>query len=197
MATTLNGKKVAILVDNGFEQVEMTEPRKALRDAGANAILISPNEQIVQGMQSDKPGDSFAVDVTLANAKADEYDALVLPGGVANPDKLRVNPQAIAFIKAFFDAGKPIAAICHGPWTLIEVGAAKGRRMTSWPSLKTDLTNAGATWVDEEVVTDRGLTTSRKPSDIPAFNKKMIKEIAEGKHGERLSRGAAQRAMSA
>ncbi len=139
-------------------------------------------------MQHDKDGDSFPVDVLLKKADPDDYDALMLPGGVANPDKLRMNPDAVKFVKSFVDAGKPIAAICHGPWTLIETGVTEGRTMTSWPSLKTDLRNAGANWVDREVVVDHGLVTSRKPQDIPAFNKKMIEEFSEGNHGPGLSR---------
>jgi protease I len=178
----LNGKKVAILVEEGFEQVEMTEPRKALEQQGAGTDLISPKSGKVAAFQHDKRGDEFDVDVPLDQATADDYDALVLPGGVMNPDKLRMNPQAVQFVKSFVDSGKPIAAICHGPWTLIEAGAVRGRRMTSYPSLKTDLKNAGAQWSDEEVVTDRGLVTSRKPDDLPAFNRKMVEEIAEGIH---------------
>jgi protease I len=188
MSTQLNGKRIAILVENGFEQVEMTEPRQALKSAGAQPDLISPQQKEVQGMQHDEKGDSFPVDIPLKKANPDDYDALLLPGGVANPDKLRNNPDAVKFVKSFVDAGKPIAAICHGPWTLIEAGATKGRTMTSWPSLKTDLRNAGANWVDQEVVVDRGLVTSRKPQDIPAFNRKMIEEFAEGNHGPGLSR---------
>jgi protease I len=182
----LNGKRIAILVNNGFEQVEMTEPRKALEAAGAQAELISPQDRTVQGMQHAERGDSFSVDVALKKANPDNYDGLVLPGGVANPDHLRANPDAVKFVKSFIDAGKPVAAICHGPWTLIETGVAKGRTMTSWPSLKTDLRNAGANWVDQEVVVDRGLVTSRKPEDIPAFNRKMIEEFGEGHHGRGL-----------
>jgi protease I len=192
----LQGKKVAILVANGFEQVEMTGPREALERAGAEAELISPEKGEVQGFNHDEAGDSFEIDVPLDEATPDDYDALLLPGGVANPDKLRMNPKAVSFVKAFVDAGKPIAAICHGPWTLIEAGAAKGRKMTSWPSLKTDLLNAGANWVDEQVVTDRGMVTSRKPDDLPAFNRKMIEEFAEGNHGPGLS-GHAERGASA
>jgi protease I len=187
MSSELNGKRIAILVENGFEQVEMTEPRQALEDAGAQADLISPEDQEVMGMEHEEPGDSFTVDVSLKSANPDNYDGLMLPGGVANPDKLRMNPDAVKFVKSFVDAGKPIAAICHGPWTLIEAGAAKGRTMTSWPSLKTDLRNAGANWVDKEVVVDRGVVTSRKPDDIPAFNEKMIEEFREGNHGPGLS----------
>jgi protease I len=190
----LKGKKVAILVANGFEQVEMTEPRKALEEAGAETELISPEDGKVLGAQHDQPGDKFDVDVALSEANPDDYDALLLPGGVANPDTLRMTPEAVRFVGAIYDAGKPIAAICHGPWTLIEVGATRGRTMTSWPSLKTDLRNAGANWVDREVVVDRGLVTSRKPADIPAFNRKMIEEFREGNHGPRLSQGASQHA---
>jgi protease I len=182
MNNDLNGKKVAILVENGFEQVEMTAPREALDQAGAETDLISPQEKKVKGWDSTRWGRSFKVDLPLAEAKAGDYDALLLPGGVMNPDKLRMNPQAVEFVKSFVEAGKPIAAICHGPWTLIETGAVKGRRMTSWPSLKTDLRNAGADWTDEEVVVDNGLVTSRKPSDIPAFNQKMMEEFGEGAH---------------
>lgn len=183
----LSGKKVAILVEEGFEQVEMTEPRKALEQQGAGTDLVSPRKGKVTAFQHDKRGDEFDVDVPLDQATPDDYDALVLPGGVMNPDKLRMNPQAVNFVKSFVDSGKPIAAICHGPWTLIEAGGVRGRRMTSYPSLKTDLKNAGAQWSDEEVVTDRGLVTSRKPDDIPAFNRKMVEEIAEGIHDGKRS----------
>jgi protease I len=186
----LSGRKIAILVDNGFEQVEMTGPRQALEQAGAGTDLVSPQDQQVRAAKHDQPGDQFPVDVPLAQANPDDYDALVLPGGVANPDHLRMNPDAVSFVKAFIDSGKPIAAICHGPWTLIEAGAVRGRTMTSWPSLRTDLTNAGANWVDREVVTDHGLVTSRKPDDLPAFNAKMIEEFAEGLHGAGLASGA-------
>lgn len=194
----LNGKKVAILVADGFEQVEMTEPRKALDDAGAHTELISPNDEKVRGWQHTEWGDSFDVDVPLTEAKPESYDALVLPGGVMNPDKLRINTAAIDFIRAFVAAGKPIAAICHGPWTLIEAGAVNDREMTSYPSIKTDLINAGARWVDREVVADNGLVTSRKPDDIPAFNRKMIEEFAEGVHSPQGSQaGKQQQAASA
>ena len=171
---TLGGKKVAILVADGFEQVELTEPRQALEDAGAQTKIVSPATEHVQGWHHFDKGDNFRVDVPLISAKAEDFDALLLPGGVANPDQLRANTMAVDFVKAFFDAGKPVAAICHGPWTLIEAGAARGRKMTSWPSIKTDLINAGAEWVDQEVVSEQGLVTSRKPKDIPAFNVKMI-----------------------
>ncbi len=179
---TLAGKKVAILVADGFEQVEMTEPRRALDEAGARTSLVSPAQGQVQGWRHFDKGDRFPVDVRLGEASAAQYDALLLPGGVANPDQLRMIPEAVAFVRAFFDAGKPVAAICHGLWPLIDAGVVAGRTVTSWPSLKTDLTNAQATWVDEEVVTDNGLVTSRKPDDIPAFNRKMIEEFAEGVH---------------
>ena len=180
----LEGKKVAILVADGFEQVELTEPRKALDEAGAITQVVSPVQGQVQGFNHDKPGDKIAVDVPLASADPSHYDALLLPGGVANPDSLRIIPEAVKFVKAFFEAEKPVAAICHGPWTLIEAGVVKGVTLTSWPSLQTDLRNAGANWVDEEVVTDKGLVTSRKPDDIPAFSKKIIEEFAEGRHAD-------------
>ena len=185
MAGELKGKKVAILVADGFEQVELTEPRKALDDAGAETELISPAKKEVKGWNHTDWGDKFKVDQHLDAADPTEYDALLLPGGVMNPDKLRMNAKAVEFVKHFIDSGKPIAAICHGPWTLIEAGGVQGRTLTSWPSLRTDLQNAGANWVDEEVVTDRGLVTSRKPDDIRAFNKKMIEEFAEGAQRER------------
>ncbi len=178
----LTRRKVAILVADGFEQVELIEPRKALDAAGATTHLISPAEGQVQGFNHDTPGDKLPVDLPLSGADPSAYDALLLPGGVSNPDKLRVIPEAVSFVKAFFEAGKPVAAICHAPWTLIEAGVVKGVTLTSWPSLQTDLRNAGATWVDQEVVTDQGLVTSRKPDDIPAFSKKIIEEFAEGKH---------------
>jgi protease I len=185
MSNQLNGKKIAILVDNGFEQVEMTEPRKALEEAGAGTDLVSPQAQQVKGWNHTDWGEQFPVDVPLSSADPEDYDALVLPGGVMNPDHLRQNTQAVDFVRAFVQSGKPIAAICHGPWTLIEAGAVKGREMTSYPSIRTDLKNAGARWVDREVVTDNGIVTSRKPADIPAFNKKMIEEFAEGIHQRR------------
>ncbi len=187
----LDGKKVAILVADGFEQVELTGPREALDAAGAKTQVVSPVQGQVQGFHHDKPGDKVAVDVALDSADPDDYDALLLPGGVANPDNLRTIPQAVEFVKSFFEAGKPVAAICHGPWTLIEAGVVKGVTLTSWPSLQTDLRNAGATWVDEEVVTDRGLVTSRKPDDIPAFSKKIIEEIAEGRHADQRQKALA------
>jgi protease I len=177
----LNGLKVAILVTDGFEQVEMTEPRKALDKAGAETQLVSPKDGQVKAWNFTEWGDTFPVDMPLDSARPEEFDALLLPGGVINPDTLRALPEAVAFSKAFFDAGKPVASICHGPWTIIEAGAARGRRLTSWPSLKTDLKNAGAEWVDQEVVVDQGLVTSRKPDDIPAFNPEMIKQFASAR----------------
>ena len=170
----LNGMKVAILVADGFEQVELTEPKRALEEQGAETRIVSPAKAEVQGWKHFDHADKFRVDVPLDQADADDFDALLLPGGVANPDQLRANPKAVQFVRAFFEAGKPVAAICHGPWTLIEAGAAKGRTITSWPSLQTDLRNAGANWVDQEVVVDRDLVSSRKPADIPAFNRQMI-----------------------
>jgi protease I len=178
----LDGKRVAILVAEGFEQAEMVGPRKALEEAGAETFIVSPANDEVQGWNHFDKAERFHVDVPVDQASADDYDALLLPGGVMNPDKLRMNPKAVAFVRTFVNAGKPIASICHGPWTLIEAGAVNGRKMTSWPSLQTDLKNAGARWVDEECVVDNGIVTSRKPDDIPAFNKKMIEEFAEGRH---------------
>jgi protease I len=182
MAEQLRGKRIAALVDDGFEQSELLEPKKALEEAGATVDIVSPQAFRVKGWQHSDWGQGVTVDHQVDAANADEYDALLLPGGVMNPDKLRANAGAVRFVKSFVDAGKPIAAICHGPWTLIETGATKGRRMTSWPSLATDLRNSGAQWVDEECVVDNGLVTARKPDDIPAFNEKMIEEFAEGPH---------------
>jgi protease I len=182
MADELRGKKIAALVDNGFEQSELLEPKKALEQAGAEVHVVSPQNGEVKGWQHTDWGEKVKVDRDLGAARAADYDGLLLPGGVMNPDHLRANSQAVAFVREFVTANKPIAAICHGPWTLIEAGAVKGRRLTSWPSLKTDLTNAGASWFDQEVIVDRGLVTSRKPDDIPAFNRKMIEEFAEGVH---------------
>ncbi len=178
----LNGKTVAILVADGFEQVELTEPRDALRDAGAETHVVSPADGKVKGWRHGQWGDEIDVDVPLADARADDYDALVLPGGQMNPDNLRVVEAAVAFTRSFFEQGKPVAAICHGPWTLIEADVVRGRRMTSYHSISTDLRNAGADWVDEEVVVDQGLVTSRNPDDLPAFNRKLLEEVAEGRH---------------
>jgi protease I len=176
---SLSGKKIAILATHGFEQAELFEPKKALEKSGAQVDVVSPESGMIKGWDGKDWGKKIAVDVELKNADSAEYDGIVLPGGVINPDHLRMDPQAVKFLKSFVDDKKPIAAICHGSWTLIETGLLKeGRRMTSWPSLKTDLTNAGAKWVDEEVVVDHGLITSRKPSDLPAFNKKIIEIFA-------------------
>ena len=177
MESKLKGKKVAILVADGFEQVELTEPRKALEAAGAITEIVSPADGEVQGWNHDEKADLFSVDMPLKRARSDDYDALLLPGGVRNPDQLRMLTRAVEFLDGFLATGKPVAAICHAPWTLIESGMVKGRKLTSWPSLKTDLANAGAEWVDREVVVDRGLVTSRKPADLPAFNQKMIEEF--------------------
>jgi protease I len=182
METELRNKRVAVLVENGFEQSELTEPVKALKEAGARVDVVSPQAAKVKGWKQGNWGDEVPVDRRLEEAKPQEYDALLLPGGVMNPDKLRINQTAITFIKHFVESGKPIAAICHGPWPLIEAGGVRGRKMTSWPSLQTDLRNAGAQWVDQEVVVDQGLVSSRKPDDIPAFNRKIIEEFAEGAH---------------
>lgn len=192
MKQSLNGKKVAILVADGFEQSELVEPRAALERAGAQTAVVSPKEGSVRGWDEDDFGDSVNVDVPLNRASADDYDALLLPGGVMNPDTLRTVPEAVQFVSHFFEAGKPVAAICHGPQLLIEADVVRGRRLTSYPSIRTDLVNAGAEWIDEPVVTDQGLVTSRRPADIPRFNEKMIEEIAEGYHaGQRGATGAA------
>ncbi|HEY8461435.1 MAG TPA: type 1 glutamine amidotransferase domain-containing protein [Blastocatellia bacterium] len=177
MEKKLKEKKVAILVADGFEQVELTEPKKALEEAGAVAHIVSPNKASVKGWNHVEWGDEFPVDVALDEADPEDYDALLLPGGVMNPDKLRRNERALQFVRAFFNSDKPVAAICHGLWTLIDAGVVKGRRLTSYESIQTDLKNAGAEWVNEEVVVDNGLVTSRKPDDIPAFNRKMIEEF--------------------
>jgi protease I len=172
---SLKGMRIAILATDGFEQSELTEPRKALDAAGADTDVISPKAGKIRGWNHKEWGQDVAVDQVLDEADPDDFDALVLPGGVMNPDSLRMQPRAVAFVKSFFDAGKPVGAICHGPWTIVESGAARGHRMTSWPSLKTDIQNAGADWVDAEVVVDDNLVTSRKPDDIPAFNREIIK----------------------
>jgi len=181
-SNNLSGKRVAILATDGVEQVELTEPRKALDQAGAKTVVVSPKNGKIKGWQHDHWGDEIPVDVSLDQASSDTFDALMLPGGVMNPDHLRMNKKAVQFVKSFFDAGKPVAAICHGPWLLVEADVVRGRTVTSWPSLQTDLRNAGADWVDREVATDEGLVTSRKPDDIPAFSSKMIEEFAEGTH---------------
>lgn len=178
----LSAKKVAVLAANGFEQSEFEEPVKALKEAGAEVTIVSLKSGKIKGWKDKNWGDEFDVDKTVDEVDAKDYDALVLPGGVMNPDQLRQNTDAVAFVGGFFENNKPIAAICHGPWTLIETGELDGRKMTSYPSIKTDLINAGVQWVDEEVVVDNGLVTSRNPNDLPAFCKKMVEEIAEGIH---------------
>lgn len=182
MNAKLDGKRVAILVADGFEQVEMTKPRRALEEAGAETDLVAPATDEVKGWNFTEWGNTFPVDVPLDQADPEEYDALFLPGGVLNPDKLRRNPQVHAFVRAFFDYGKPVGAICHGAQTLIDIGLVRGRKMTSYESIQTDLKNAGAQWTNEPVVVDQGLVTSRKPDDIPAFVDKFMEEILEGVH---------------
>ncbi|MEY2557020.1 MAG: protease [Verrucomicrobiota bacterium] len=182
MANELSGKKVAILAADGFEQVELTKPRAALDEAGATTTVVSLKSGKIQGMNHADKGDPVPVDQTLADARPEEFDALMIPGGLMNPDSLRSSEEALEFVRHFFREGKPVAAICHAPWVLIDAGVIRGRTVTSWPAIKTDVRNAGANWVDQEVVVDNGLVTSRKPDDIPAFNKKMIEEFCEGRH---------------
>ena len=182
MARKLDGKRVAIVATNGFEQSELTEPRRALEAAGARTEIISLRAGKIRGWNGGEWGEVVDVDKTVGEANADDYDALVLPGGVMNPDKLRVDADAIAFVRRFFEAQKPVGAICHAPWTLINAGVVNGRQMTSYPSLRQDLVNAGARWTDAEVVTDNGLVTSRRPDDLPAFNAKLVEKIAERAH---------------
>ncbi len=184
MSQELLNKRVAILATDGFEQAELQGPKEALEEAGATVNIVSLKEGQIQGMQHADKGDLFDVDLALEDAKPEEFDALMLPGGLMNPDALRSTPEALEFTKAFFTAGKPVAAICHAPWILIDAGLVKGRTLTSWPAIQTDVKNAGGHWVDEEVVVDHGLVTSRKPDDIPAFNRKMIEEFAEGAHAQ-------------
>jgi protease I len=181
MAQNLNGVKVAILATDGFEQSELLEPRRALDDAGARTEVVALKSGKIKGWNHKEWGETVAVDKTVESVDANNYDALLLPGGVMNPDNLRMNAKAVAFVKAFFDAKKPVAAICHGPWTLIEAGAVKNRTLTSWPSLKTDIQNAGGSWVDQEAVVDGNLVTSRNPKDIPAFNREIAKLFATGR----------------
>lgn len=178
----LTDKKIAILAADGFEQAELEEPKKALDAAGATTEIVSPVKGEIQGMRHADKGDRFPVDVELDEAHAEDYDGLMIPGGLMNPDTLRSTPAALKFVRHFFEKGKPVAAICHAPWVLIDAGVVKERTITSWPAIQTDVRNAGANWVDKEVVVDNGLVTSRKPDDIPAFNKKMIEEFCEGKH---------------
>ncbi len=182
MAGKLDGKKVAILVADGFEQVEMTKPRDALEEAGAETKIVSLKSGQIQGMHHADKGDKFDVDLIVSDARPEEFDALMIPGGLLNPDALRSNEDALEFARHFFRESKPVAAICHGPQVLISADLVRGRKMTSWPAIQADMRNAGARWVDEEVVVDNGLVTSRKPDDIPVFNKKMIEEFCEGPH---------------
>ena len=183
MPDELNGKKIAFLVANeGVEQVELTEPRKAVEEAGAETELLAPEAGTVQAFNHLDKADTFEVDRTIADASPDDYDGLVLPGGVANPDQLRTHEEAIRFLQEFVASGKPVGVICHGPWTLVEADLVRGRKLTSWPSVRTDIRNAGGEWVDEQVVVDQGLVSSRKPDDLPAFNAKIVEEFAEGRH---------------
>lgn len=187
MSTPLLEKRVAILATDGFEQSELAGPLEALQRAGATVSIVSPKKDRIQGMHHADKGDLFDVDIPLEHARPEEFDALVLPGGLMNPDELRATPEAVAFTRAFGEAGKPIGAICHGPWILIEAGLVENRRLTSWPAIHSDVENAGGLWVDEEVVVDNGLVTSRKPDDIPAFCAKLIEEISEGIHQRMVS----------
>jgi deglycase len=182
MARKLDGKKVAILVADGFEQAELTKPRQALDEAGAETKIVSLKSGKIQGMQHADKGDTFEVDLTLDKARPEEFDALLIPGGFMNPDALRSNEDALEFTRHFFHEGKPVAAICHAPWVLVDAGVVRGRTLTSWPAIKTDVKNAGGNWVNQEIVVDNGLVTSRKPDDIRAFNRKMIEEFCEGRH---------------
>ena len=182
MANELSGRKIAILAADGFEEVELTKPEKALEDAGAKTTVVSIKPGKIQGMNHADKGDTVAVDQTLGDAEPQDFDALMIPGGLMNPDALRSNEEALEFVRHFFREGKPVAAICHAPWVLIDAGVIRGRTVTSWPAIKTDVRNAGGNWVDREVVVDNGLVTSRKPDDIPAFNEKMIEEFCEGRH---------------
>jgi protease I len=190
MANRLEGKRVAFLAADGVEQVELSEPWKAVEKEGGQPELISIEDGEIQGFEHLEQGDTFKVDKTVAEADPDDYDGLVQPGGVANPDFLRADDDAVRFTRAFFEAGKPVAEICHGPWMLVEADVVRGRRVTSWPSLKTDLRNAGGEWVDEEVVVDNGLVTSRKPDDLPAFCDKLVEEICEGRHDQQAQQTA-------
>ena len=192
MANKLEGKRIAFLATDGVEQSELEQPWHELKQAGAKVELLSVHKGAIQAMRHMEKSDTFEVDGLVAEADASDYDGLVLPGGVANPDTLRMNRPAVAFVREFFAQSKPVAAICHGPWTLIEAGAIRGRTVTSWPSLKTDIKNAGGNWVDEEVHVDQGLVTSRKPADLPAFCAKAIEEFAEGPHIKRRQPGATQ-----
>ena len=188
MADKLQGKRVAFLATDMVEQVELTEPWKAVQEEGARVELVSLEEGEIQGFNHYDKADTFKVDRTVEEARPDDYDALVIPGGVGNPDTMRTDENAVQFVRGFFEKGKPVGVICHGPWMLVEAGVLRGREVTSWPSLQTDIRNAGGNWVDEEVVTDQGLVTSRKPDDIPAFNAKIVEEFAEGRHEQQAAR---------
>jgi protease I len=188
MADKLQGKRVAFLATDMVEQVELTEPWKAVEQVGGTPELISLEEGEIQGFNHYEKGDTFKVDKTVEEARAEDYDALVIPGGVGNPDTMRTDENAVDFTRQFFEQGKPVGAICHGPWMLVEAGVVRGRRVTSWPSLQTDIRNAGGEWVDEQVVVDNGLVTSRKPDDLPAFNEKIVEEFAEGRHEEQAAK---------
>jgi len=190
MGQKLNGKKVAFLATDGVEQVELTEPWKAVENEGGQPELVSLEEGEIQGFEHLDKADTFEVHHAVSDVSADDYDGLVLPGGVANPDALRTDEDAVSFVRAFFEAGKPVAAICHAPWTMVEADVVRGRKLTSWPSLQTDIRNAGGEWVDEEVVVDAGLVTSRKPDDLPAFCDKAVEEICEGRHEEQAQQTA-------
>jgi protease I len=189
VANKLQGKRVAFLATDMVEQVELTEPWQALEAEGAELVLVSLREGEIQGFEHHDKADTFKVDRTVEVASADDYDALVVPGGVGNPDELRTDENAVGFVRGFFEQGKPVGAICHGPWVLVEAGVVRGRRLTSWPSLQTDIRNAGGNWADEQVVVDQGLVTSRKPDDLPAFNAKLVEEIAEGRHAGQAEAG--------
>lgn len=188
MDQKLTGKRIAVLATNGFEQSELLQPKQALEQAGAKVEIVSPESGAIRGWNHKQWGDEVKVDRGVTEAKADEYDGLVLPGGVMNPDLLRLSKPSVEFVRAFFDQGKPIAAICHGPWMLVEANVVKGLKITSWPSLQTDIRNAGGEWVDQQCVVDRGIVTSRKPDDIPAFNQKAIEEFAEGQNAAHRNR---------
>jgi protease I len=189
----LQGKRVAILAADMVEQVELVEPRKALEEAGAQIDLVSLEPGEIQGFNHFAPADTFTVDKTAEEVDASDYDALMIPGGVGNPDQLRGDENVVSFVRDFFEQGKPVAAICHAPWVLVEAGVLRDRTLTSWPTLQTDIRNAGGNWVDEQVVVDQGLVTSRKPDDIPAFNEKMIEEFCEGRHAEQAEKTEAAR----
>jgi protease I len=190
MANELQGKKIAFLATDGVEQIELVEPWRAVEHVGAEPELLSIQPGKIQGFEHLDTGEEFPVDKHVSQADPDDYDGLVLPGGVANPDSLRMDEDAVRFVRNFFETGKPVGVICHGPWTLVEAGVVKGRKITSWPSLKTDITNAGGNWVDEEVVVDAGLVSSRKPDDLPAFCAKIVEEFGEGVHEEQVEKTA-------